>query len=159
MLRPLQQFICDKCKEIIETPQLGYVEYLNHLIDVNGSIIQITSGFRIVHHDGKNNCYYYDRTINQQTLPLSDFVGENKLNMIFSYLDEGITISPERVGVQVKDIREFILFAKRLTVPYFEEARLYFDQAKSNGYFDGDDGPYVYSIEKLKSIVQEFSEL
>lgn len=158
MLKPLEQFICDKCKMIIENPSEGYVEYLSVNTKSYEELSQTRSQFKIVHHNGRVNCSFHDRTIEKQTLPLSDFTGENRLNVIFSFLDEGYILSPEKSKVNVEDRREFINFARRLTVPYFEEARLYFDQAISEGYFDGENEFFLFSKNKLKMIVEEFSQ-
>jgi hypothetical protein len=158
MLKPLEQFICDKCKGVIEDPKLGYVEYLGELSEPIGKMIQIRSGFKIVHNSQEKSCYFYKRSVEQKTLPLSDFLNENKFSMIYSYLDEGAILSPERVSVQIKNIREFTDFARRLCIPYYEEARCYFDQAIADEFFDGANEFHVYSVQKMQQIVEEYSD-
>lgn len=156
MLKPLEQFICDKCKGVINSPENGYVEFLN-FTDNSDEFAKIRGGFRIVHHNGHNNCYCYERSVNQQTIPLTEFLGENKFNLIFSFLDEGAHFSPDRPNDKVHDLREFVDFCRRLTIPYYEEARLYFEMAKSDGFFDGENEVSLYSPIKMKEIVEAFS--
>lgn len=156
MIKPLEQFICDKCKDVINSPKDGYVEFLSHK-DETGEFLQIRSGFKIVHHNGHNNCNYYERTIHQQTIPLQEFFGDNKFNLIFSFLDEGVYFSPAKPKDKVHDLREFVEFCRRLTIPYYEEARFFFDLAKSKGHFDGENEISLYSSDKMKEIVEEFS--
>ena len=49
-LKPLKQWICDSCGELIKKPEDGWWEYLS---DTNTYLV---SGFRIVHYGGP--CYY-----------------------------------------------------------------------------------------------------
>jgi hypothetical protein len=159
MLKPLQQFICDKCHEIIDSPMNGYVEYLNHLENKNEKSIQIRSGFKIVHHGNDKTCRFFKRTVSQCTLPLSDFLDDNKKHSaLFSFLDEGEVLTSENLSLKINNLREFTELAKRTTIPFYEEARIYFDQAKSDGYFDGADGYSSYTPTNLKEIIAKFSD-
>ena len=46
MLKPLEQFICDECGQVINSPKEGYVERESGT-DANGKMF--ARGFRIVH--------------------------------------------------------------------------------------------------------------
>ncbi len=158
MLQPLQQFICDKCKKVIERPEFGYVEYLSQIEKRDGRMMQIRSGFKIVHNSKEKSCHFFERSIELCTLPLRDFfVNDSKFSLIFSFLDEGEILTPTGIAVEIKDVREYTDFVKRILIPYYEEARIYFDEAKIDGFFDGDNEYFVYSSSKMKEIVEKYT--
>ncbi len=63
-----------------------------------------------------------------------------------------------KIGCQISDFREFVCFFKRLTISYYEEARLYFEEALEDEEICGDENEiYLFSEKKLKSIVQRYN--
>ncbi len=126
MLKPLEQFICDSCRQTIETPDHGWVEWVgegnrNH-------------GFRICHDNGRcprlsKNEYLCDQ-------PLSSFLGDYKWKEFYSFLDDAIQYQILLENFDPSDFQELSEFIKRLTVPYYEEARQFIDQQQlqSNNY-------------------------
>lgn len=63
-----------------------------------------------------------------------------------------------RVGCLISDFKEFPDFFRRLTIPYYEEARLYFDQARSDKDIAGDENEIlIYTEDFLKRIVERYS--
>lgn len=158
MLKPLEQFICDKCKEVIDNPNDGYVEFLSNQENQNDKKILTRSGFKIVHHGKEKRCQYFTSDKRKKTLPLRDFLDENKnQSILLSFLDEGEYVASEALEVRIKDLREFTELARRTSIPYYEEARIYFEQAKSNGDFYGVDGYTAYWVTRLKEIIEKFS--
>ncbi|RKY37458.1 MAG: hypothetical protein DRP78_01105, partial [Candidatus Omnitrophota bacterium] len=95
MLKPLQEWICDTCGEIIRSPHDGYVEWLS-----NNDKQQ--RGFRIVHHARcspkypSGDCYkYINKHPNHDSLALEDFVSINGLILLLDSLDKGSYHDPD----------------------------------------------------------------
>jgi len=57
-LIPLQQWICDSCGGLIETPRDGWFEWYAGIND------HVATGFRIVHHS--EPCMYNDQVMSRQ---------------------------------------------------------------------------------------------
>lgn len=112
MLKPLEQWYCDTCGHVIESPSDGYVIWKT---DDN----QKSSNFKII-HQGKCDQKSY---ISSAALP--DFLGQNGL----AYLTGFLSIGPvkEKIGqgshCDIKDMDEFVDFFRRLQIPHYEEAR------------------------------------
>ncbi|MDD4456999.1 MAG: hypothetical protein PHC98_05350 [Syntrophotalea acetylenica] len=119
MLKPLQQWYCDVCGEIIEKPSDGYV------IWKRGADLK-SSDFKII-HQGK--C---DLNSHIASSALSDFLGQDGMAYLTSFLSHG----PVRVRLsgpsscEIKDMDEFTDFFRRLQLPYYEEARRRFSAPK-----------------------------
>lgn len=163
MLRPLEQFICDECGDIINTPKEGYVEWESERLP-DGR--EYCHGFRIVHayfaspkkdRHGEG-CYRYGNSEHRLDIDL-DFFLRNVHQEMFSMLDLGIYHDPENHrGSSIQDYREFVDFYKRLTIPYYEEARMYITQALQDGFIGGDENElYLYTPELLERIVRQYS--
>ena len=63
---------------------------------------------------------------------------------------------PNYGGPRVEDIREFIEFARRLALPYYEEARLYWPKAEQDGFFDGANEIWIYLPITLEKLVRTY---
>lgn len=155
MPAPLKQWICDTCCEIIKSPEEGWVEWLQDKSDPHKAY-----DFRIEHHAtysphalGGGNCYKYDQNWNRAGNPLSSFVGEDGLAYLLSFLDSGRYISPDYNGPEVSDIRGFVELIRRLHMPYYKEARHFFDAASDDGFFDDVSG-HILRPERLKQIIE-----
>ena len=161
MLKPLEQFVCDQCGQIIESPEKGWVEWLRNPTE------RKAYGFRIVHHatssplrvEGQRdkNCYNYTRYDVRMDLPLDSFIDE-LMPQLLVFLDVGPYHEPEYLGIQVKDMREFVEFVRRLTLPYYEEARLYWRKAKNDGYFWDYSPVFIYRSDALKKLIETYGE-
>lgn len=162
MLTPLNQFICDHCGQVIEKPEEGFVEWETRR-DSSGIFIQ--SGFKIVHHyayspkkdSSDSGCYHHDKSEFRSDNHLEYFLGEGKMAQLFYFLDFGEPFSAD-IRTKVKDMREYVDFVKRLTIPYYEEARKYMAQAEQDGLYSDCSPTSLYTPSKLKSIVQEYSQ-
>jgi hypothetical protein len=156
-LKPLEQFICGTCGEIIQTPSEGYVLWLRNESDKS-------YGFKIVHHsvfsprkqNGNEDCYTYSAT--NPTLSLSQFVGDQGIVQITSFLDTGPYHQENYKGPEVSDLREFTELIRRVQIPYYEEARFYWDEAQKDGFFDSMNQVLLYLPETLKKLIDKYAE-
>ena len=147
MLQPLQQWICDTCGGLIEFPEAGWLEWIDHQFQA--------SEFRIVHH--KSACHQHTGKRGLCDNHLNYFVGEDRLACLYSFLDNGPILDPESERtLRAKNIREFAELLRRLTIPHYEEARQYFDEARTDGFFDGSNEYSVYSQDYLREIIEAY---
>jgi hypothetical protein len=146
-LVPLKQWICDTCGEIIEKADDGWFEWYS---DEKTSL---ETGFRIVHH--RDSCMYNDRVLVMQNRSPSDL---NLVNLIggagLGYFLFSMELSEAKNENKLADIKEYIEIIRRLHLPYWEEARLYWDMALTDGSHDGCD----FSEDILRSIINEYGE-
>lgn len=150
-LNPLKQWICDTCGEIIERPEDGYVQW-------NRNDNLIIDDFVIVHHKlasplknhNKNGCYKY-----HSDCDLKSFLGDRGLVELHSLLDPGPYHDPD-YNTRVSNIRKWSDFYKRLQLPYYEEARQYWNRAMSDGYFGDSNEVYIYLPESLKEMIKHY---
>jgi hypothetical protein len=152
MLKPLEEWICDSCGEIIKAPEQGYVEWQETKRKVHG--------FRIVHHAPHSprkrsggNCYYSNAERGGD-LSLEDLVGTKGLLILTSWIDVGEWHEDEYTGPDVRDLREWTTLFRRLQIPYFEEARLYEEQFR-DVRSGGANEIYLYLPNTLKKIIEE----
>ena len=126
MLEPLKQWICDSCSQVIESPEQGWLEWLWDQDDDRKA-----HGFKIVHHamysprKSTRGCYHYDDSVRRADDYLNGYVGKDNLPALLAFLDPGEVIASTYHGPDLKDMREFVEIIRRLHVPYYEEARLY----------------------------------
>jgi hypothetical protein len=129
MLKPLTQFYCDCCGEIIQEPKHGWVEWLTVFDPERGDYI--FKGHRIVHHIAYSprtgrDCYTYKKHIGRSDIYLTDFLDKQTgIAEMLRFIDCGPIHEPQFTGHYLGDLREYIEFIRRLTIPYYEEARLY----------------------------------
>ena len=128
-LIPLKQWICDSCGGVIEKPEDGCFEWYT---EKNTSL---DTGFRIVHH--RESCMYNDRTLEQQNRSLRDLglaraIGSGGLGYLLFKLELS-----EKGVYKLADIKELVEIIRRLHLPHYEEARLYWNDALRDGFHDG----------------------
>lgn len=162
MLEPLTQFVCDCCGQLIEKPQDGYVEWRNEPDPVSGQFI--AGQFKIVHHYNASplqtfaRCYPYSHHPDRNSMELYEFMKFLPQNLIF-FLDTGYISNPERESIsQVANYAEFADFIRRFTVPYFEQARLFFPRARREGLLEGYNEISLYMEHTLKYIIEYFTQ-
>jgi hypothetical protein len=156
-LEPLKQWICDHCHEVIDRPEAGYLEWLydetNHLYD-----------FRLVHHlpasplrkPGNEGCYKYRNQPRCQHQHLARFLGPDGLVQLLGFLD----ISPrdtEEHGPEVRSTRELSELIRRLHLPHYEEARMYWTSAEQDGAFQEANDTSPYEQYTLKRIIEKYA--
>ena len=148
-MQPLTHWFCDTCgKAISLTPSdTGWIEWL-----------ELDTGkpreFRICHN---GMCARHGRKPECCDRDLSHFVGPTGKAYLLSMLYAGPTINWN--GPQLERLPEMISFTdlfRRLHIPYYEEARIYFDEARSDGFFEGHNEFTVYSQPNLINIIEEY---
>lgn len=151
-LLPLKQWICDVCGEIIESPKDGYVQF-------NRNKDGQYDDFIIVHHKTKsprkhsaNGCYKYSCDTD-----LTDFIGERGIIEALSLMDPGKYHMPTFKPF-VSDIRKWLDFIRRLQIPHYEEARLYWDKAKCDGFIADANEIMIYTPRFLKSMIEKYEK-
>lgn len=156
MLKPLQQFVCDKCGLIIESPKDGWVEWLGPDEEIDGIECRQYKGFKVVHHASaspQGGCYHYGESPYKMDGYLADYMGEAGIGRLMTMLELGQFHSPGLVLSRVSDLREYVVFFNRLHISYYEEARLYFDLAHEE--FDGINEFSLHHPDTLKRIIAE----
>lgn len=155
MLKPLEQWICDRCGEVIKKANEGWVEWITDR-DTHQA-----SGFKIVHHAvrsprGNGGCYHYTGHPGRSDTHLDHFIGDTPMVHLLRFLDIGEHHDPDYHGPRVSDMREFVEFFRRLTIPYYEEARTYWSQAESDDMFADANEIWIYLPETQKEIIRRY---
>lgn len=143
MLRPLEQFRCDSCNGIINDARDGWLEW--YRINQSGR----TRGFQIVHRTG--NCAYDTGRMpvlgkDVTRVPLDAVVGPGSLGYLLKRLDLMLASAASKPA----DARLLVEVIRRLELPYYEEARLFWGIALRASVHDGTD----YSADVLRGIVE-----
>ena len=130
-------------------------ERMMKYMDAEGKIDKI----RILHKNNHvGNCKVgcdHDRRYSM-SLPLESFLGDEGKVHFLSMIDPGPDFR-EDYREHIADKRLLLETFRRLQLPYYEEARLYWDKAKADGYFDGANEIWTYLPRTLKSLVEEYS--
>jgi hypothetical protein len=163
MLLPLKQWICDTCGEIIDGPEQGWFEFLRDENNHNAY------GFKIVHHKNYspkrdlNGCYQYINTQHRAfscDMHLNQIIGDPiETRYIISLLDPYPIFLDERENFVIDShtIREWVEIYNRLFMPFYEEARMYFDLARKDGMFKEDNPCSFLGEVFLKQIIERYS--
>jgi hypothetical protein len=149
-LLPCKQWVCDNCGEIIEKAKDGWFEY-------NQDKNRRAYGFRIVHHitasPVSTGCYGPN---NNLTMHLDQILGYGLVYGLY-ILDRGEIPDPAGKHPGVQDVREWATLVRRLWVPYYEQARLHFKEARGDGLLDGLNEIAAYSPETLQEIIDRYA--
>jgi hypothetical protein len=89
---------------------------------------------------------------------LAAFLGAEGVVEMLSFLDTGKVLQPEYRGHHVADLREWVQLARRLFVPYYEEARQFWSRADEAGLFDGANEISPYVPENLKRLIELYGD-
>lgn len=154
MLEPLKEYICDSCHNVISAPEDGWVEWISSTDEKTGKILY--KNFRICHHS--DTCQKHKFAKICSDLPLSEFIGHKGIVRLLALLDQGSYHEEEYSGSKIEDMRAFVTFMRRLTIPYFEEARQLLDVARSSEFLQGSSEVHMYLPTTLKSVILEFGE-
>ena len=152
MLKPLEQWICDTCGEVIESPEQGYVDWVCEPSEGDQTI----HGFRIVHHANfsprrpRGNCYRCADGANLQSSALSEFTGVKFLVRLFDFLEGPYLIA---------DTAQFVDFARRLSIPCYEDASQYRGRAIDDGLCSDDPAFNQMMPDQLRRIAQHYESV
>jgi hypothetical protein len=159
MLKPLEQFICDKCGHVIRSKAEGWIEWRSL---VNPRRVK---GFKIVHHSaysplgGREGCYHYGNNPDRSDEHLNQFADSSVVYNLLHFMDSILLHGPELKVGEAIDLHEWSELVKRLLLPYYEEARLYIEQARENDFIDDLGNPHhLYSAPVLKRIAEHYSQ-
>ena len=152
-MEPLKQWICDVCGKPIETPEEGYVVWGTNQ---DGLVDKI----RILHKNNRVNeertgCDF-DRRFSM-SLPLEDFLGDEGKTNLLSLIDPGPDFTQEYKN-RIADMRLYLETFRRLQFPYYEEARLYWNRARADGFFEGANEIKIYQPDFLQQIIKDYSD-
>ncbi|MBN1856636.1 MAG: hypothetical protein JW846_06775 [Dehalococcoidia bacterium] len=130
MLKPLQQWCCDSCGGIIDGPADGCIEW-----NVEQRT-QRVSGHRIVHQSPE--CTY--RSIELATMwktpaqvALNPHTGHTHLANMLGLLHDMVASG----WVDAEDEQGFVEVMRRTQLPYYEEARLFWNVSLQASVHDG----------------------
>lgn len=152
-MEKLKQWTCDVCGRIIEKPEDGYVVW--KFDDKERKIFD----YKILHHnyidgDGKmrgcdnDDSYFFSSA-------LTDFLGYHGMAKLLSMIDAG-PMHREKYEEEIENLRDFLEFFRRVQLPYYEEARLYWQKAKYDGYFKDANEVWIYLPSTLKKLIKEY---
>ena len=91
-----------------------------------------------------------------QDVQLTDFLGDMGTINLLRMLDIGIYHSPVYKGPSAINLREFMEIARRLTLPYYEEARQWWTKAINDGYFSESNEVSIYMPKSLKLMIEYY---
>ena len=159
-MKPLQEWICDTCGQLIRSPEEGWVEWLR---DDEMRV----GDFRICHQnafsplrkgDGISpGCQQYAYDPNVQDLPMDSFVGPQGIVQMLSFVDIGESLDAAYRGPRVRDFRNWAETFRRLFLPNYEEARPYFDAAYREGFFGDTNEIFLYLPENLRDMIEHYT--
>lgn len=151
-MTPLTQFICDTCSQLIENPNDGWIEWESSIEEGR----RIDENFRICHH--RTECQTLAKHPNCYDLPMRDVIGDNVHAFIYSHIDIGPYHERNYCGPSIIDFRQYTEFMRRLTLPYYEEARQWWNEAIADGYFGDANEIYIYIPESLRRMIEHYSD-
>jgi hypothetical protein len=143
-LEPLKQWLCDNCGLIIERAEEGWLEWYEDT-ESNQS-----AGFRIVHHD--TLCQYDSSKLDGKNKSVSDghlqnFTGYDGFSILLGMFDYA----------NLADNHELTEIIRRIHLPNYEEARLYWDRAKEDGVIFGErESVPDYFQDTLRGIINRY---
>ena len=152
--KPLTKWYCDHCDLMIENPADGLVIW-------NGHADLGDHDFKVVH---KGIC---DDKSYGKSLPINDFLGYRGQAKLLSLLSDGRlkTGFPfdsshyHATKRKVKNRDEYVDLFRRFQLPYYEEARRYFEDVEIRDMFDSANEIAPYKEEALEAILLRKGEL
>lgn len=150
-LEPGEQWICDVCGGVIEKSEDGYLQWK---MNSDSKIEE----FAIVHHISasprrtQGGCYLEEPVRDFQ---LDGFLGVNGVLRLQSLIDP----DPFHRGAhysRINNIQIWLETYRRLYIPYYEEARQYWEQALNDNYFNEMNELTIYYPENLKKIIEHY---
>ena len=144
MLKPLEEWICDRCGEVIESAQDGYMIWKR-----DGGA---GHSFKIIHHV---RCDAHDHS---SSLPLRTLVGPSGLSHLLSLMTYGPVKNNlgERTSGGPSNPDEFADLIRRLHVPYYEEARQSFSNSNLLERLADSNEMYPYQPDVLQGIAENY---
>ena len=135
---------CDACGDDITDPSQAWVLFRR---DADGKDFD----FHIVHHnDYGKRC---DPPAMPASIQLSELLGPAGLSELLSFLSPGPINGGSRVTVA--DMNEFVDLVRRIQVPWYEQARKFWNAPQTREWFDAGDTYAPYLPENLERIAPQ----
>lgn len=157
MFKPYFQFVCDSCGRIIYCPEDGRVEWIQDL-KAKGS----AHSFRIV-HDIRwgprgliRGCYPSEAKQGYASIALKNVLTDPVAKLL-AHIKVDQYFEPTEDCRQRMDTYGFCDLIRRLNLPYYEAARLYFHRANADGFFKGMGVVDVLSPTILMKLIKNYS--
>lgn len=149
MLKPLRQFYCDECHELIENPSQGSLEWLEPEIGKPES-------FRIIHKPfAKKGCRQYAEHPDGGDIGLDEVLTRSEPAYLMRHkLDN--RKHPHNQNISWKKTLDYVETYRRLKVPYYETARFNMRDALGDGFFVGMTEDQIFSAETMKMVVEKY---
>ena len=77
---------------------------------------------------------------------------------LLQFVDFGHYHEPEFAGPYVTDLREWAELTRRLTIPFYEEARLYWSEAIDAGDFDSINEIALFTEDFLRDLIRKYGD-
>jgi hypothetical protein len=145
-LLPLSQWKCDACGQIIERPEMGWVEWLAG--PTRGTKAH---AFRIVHNSSR--CQYPSMA-RVHDIHLIHLLGPDGLATLLEVLSPGGHTGNREEGVASLD--EWGELVRRLHIPHYEEARQYWADAEADNFFSRSPEHARYSQTTILDILAQY---
>jgi len=168
-LKPLKQWFCDACDEVIEKPEDGWV-YWSKDRDERGAVFGKVHSFHVVHKFRASpkragleprespHVSCYPPNIDQDT-DLVLMLGPSGIIRLLSHMDVGMHFDAAGDEIlRVKDVRNWTETFRRLHLPYYEQARRHFKQAREEGRLEGEHETSLYNERTLRALVDEYGK-
>ena len=153
----LKQWICDVCGRIIDNT--GLVVWNASMYPDNDD--EKYFKYKIVHpsgafdeHGNQYGCDY-DHSNYPLSGHLSWFLGGEGLSNLLAMIDVG-PLHRDEYEEQITNMRDFLELFRRVQLPYYEEARLYWEEARRDGYFDGASEVWAYLPRTLENLIKSY---
>ena len=147
MLKPLEQWICDICGNVVEKAD-AYVIWRQdeHFNGFDFKIIHTTTCDR--------------RTEYPLSMQLSAFLGHDGLAVLLANLSAGPIKAHfgDKSGCSIKDMNGFVDFVRRVQTPYYEEARRCFGDPEVLDLHANDNEVAPYLPENLKAMIEKIQK-
>ena len=145
----LTKWQCDKCGRPVNNKN-GWVEW-------EADFDFAPRNFHIVHNN--QPCYFHDASSFRKDCHIQDFLGPEGAYHLHALLQPPRFFVNNFAGGnwQAPDLGEFYELYRRLQVPYYEEARPYFNEAYMNGEMDGANETTISSPGFCKRIYDTYA--
>lgn len=141
---PLKIWYCDICHEKIENPNEANVIWRKDDSDK-------FCDFKIVHKKTRSKGGCDDNITYPFSLDLCDFLELDGLSRLTSMLSSGIY---NIYDLRKIELNSFIDLFRRCQIPYYEEARKYFNTTETREFLGNDNEVHPYFPEVLKKIIE-----
>jgi hypothetical protein len=153
MLEPLKQWVCDTCGELIKKPEEGYVQFHRKSDGTYDDFIIVHHKLSSPYKGTKKGCYKYNSDCD-----LTEFLGDHGTIQLLTFIDIGPYHMPEFKSRTV-NYRKWVDFFYRLQLPYYEEARRYWNRASADGYFGNINEVAIYQPKYLKEMIEHYKDI